>query len=117
MDERNVKLASQLVDAAYIQHGAQSLRYVSALLRSLLSQRSLPDVAWCEADIEDVLRELSRMDSNNFPKNIGAGEREAKIVSGIVARRHFRLGHGVGRSGDIAAIQVRIRQPTCYSTS
>lgn len=42
-----------------------------------------------------------------MPDNAGLGEREARIVSQIVARRHFRLGHGVGRSGDIAAIQPK----------
>ncbi|XP_062501031.1 O-phosphoseryl-tRNA(Sec) selenium transferase-like isoform X3 [Corticium candelabrum] len=47
------------------------------------------------------------MDSNNFQGNIGAGEREARIASDFVARRHFRLGHGVGRSGDITAIQPK----------
>ena len=47
------------------------------------------------------------MDSNNFPGNCGVGEREARIVSDLVARRHFRLGHGIGRSGDITAIQPK----------
>lgn len=47
------------------------------------------------------------MDSNNFTGSVGAGEREARIYSRLVARRHWRLGHGIGRSGDIAAVQVR----------
>ena len=47
------------------------------------------------------------MDSNNFPGNCGVGEREARIASDLVARRHFRLGHGIGRSGDITAIQPK----------
>ena len=54
-----------------------------------------------------LLQELSTMDSNNFPGNCGVGEREARIVSDLVARRHFRLGHGIGRSGDITAIQPK----------
>lgn len=47
------------------------------------------------------------MDSNNFPGNVGAGEREARLASDLVARRHYRLGHGIGRSGDIAAVQPK----------
>jgi O-phospho-L-seryl-tRNASec:L-selenocysteinyl-tRNA synthase len=53
------------------------------------------------------MAELAGMDSNNFPGNVGAGEREARLASGLVARRHFRMAHGVGRSGDIAAVQPK----------
>ena len=49
------------------------------------------------------------MDSNNFPDNIGVGEREARVASDLVARRHFRLAHGIGRSGDVAAEQPKVR--------
>lgn len=54
-----------------------------------------------------LLQEFSTMDSNNFPGNCGVGEREARIASDLVARRHFRLGHGIGRSGDITAVQPK----------
>lgn len=47
------------------------------------------------------------MDSNNFLDNVGVGEREARVASELVARRHYRLAHGVGRSGDIAAEQPK----------
>eukprot|EP00045_Choanoeca_perplexa_P014336 m.168259 g.168259 ORF g.168259 m.168259 type:complete len:130 (-) comp16648_c1_seq26:3980-4369(-) len=47
------------------------------------------------------------MDSNNFLGNAGLGEREGRIACSLVAQRHYRLGHGVGRSGDIAAIQPK----------
>jgi len=47
------------------------------------------------------------MDSNNFPDNVGVGEREARVASSLVYRRHFGLAHGVGRSGDIAAEQPK----------
>lgn len=35
------------------------------------------------------------------------GEREARCASSLVARRHFHFAHGVGRSGDISAIQPK----------
>ncbi|GLE09873.1 hypothetical protein PINS_up021801 [Pythium insidiosum] len=47
------------------------------------------------------------MDSNNFRTNIGAGEREGARISSLVARRHYYLCHGVGRSGDVAAVQPK----------
>ena len=42
-----------------------------------------------------------------FPGNVGIGEREARIASSLVARRHYHLGHGIGRSGDISEIQPK----------
>jgi O-phospho-L-seryl-tRNASec:L-selenocysteinyl-tRNA synthase len=47
------------------------------------------------------------MDSNNFPDAVGVGEREARVACPLVSRRHYRLAHGVGRSGDIAAEQPK----------
>ncbi|XP_026503789.1 O-phosphoseryl-tRNA(Sec) selenium transferase isoform X3 [Terrapene carolina triunguis] len=47
------------------------------------------------------------MDSNNFLGNCGVGEREGRVASGMVARRHYRLIHGIGRSGDISAVQPK----------
>ena len=41
------------------------------------------------------------MDTNNYENKIGVGERESRIFSKIVERRHFYMGHGIGRSGDI----------------
>ncbi len=70
-------------------------------------QRKWPEKAWDDATIELLLQEMAAMDSNNFPGNVGVGEREARIACGLVAQRHYRLGHGVGRSGDVAAIQPK----------
>lgn len=47
------------------------------------------------------------MDSNNFPSNCGVGEREARFACSLVARRHYRMGHGIGRSGDIGEVQPK----------
>ena len=48
------------------------------------------------------------MDSNNFLDNVGIGEREARVACPLVARRHHRLAHGIGRSGDVAAEQPKV---------
>ena len=53
------------------------------------------------------------MDSNNFVDNVGVGEREARVACDLVARRHFRLAHGIGRSGDVGAEQPKVRLYCC----
>ena len=107
MNDANLKLARGFVDAEYIKQGAQALQSQQNFLKVLMSQRRLPDVGWSEATIEYVLTELALMDSNNFPGNVGVGEREARVLSPLVARRHHRLCHGIGRSGDVAAVQPK----------
>jgi O-phospho-L-seryl-tRNASec:L-selenocysteinyl-tRNA synthase len=47
------------------------------------------------------------MDTNNFPKKIGFGEREGRVESSMVSSRHFGMTHGIGRSGDVVAIQPK----------
>ncbi|KAH3705805.1 O-phosphoseryl-tRNA selenium transferase [Pelomyxa schiedti] len=67
----------------------------------------MPEEGWDDRVIEQFLSELSAMDSNNFPENIGVGEREARVFSSLVSRRHIWMSHGIGRSGDINAEQPK----------
>lgn len=101
------ELAKALVDGAYIEQGCAELRRREAAVLSLLSQRCIPDDAWDEDTITYFMTQLSLMDSNNFSGAVGAGEREGRIYSSLVRRRHFGLGHGIGRSGDVAAVQPK----------
>ena len=57
-----------------------------------------------EQCIEYLLNQLSVMDTNNFVKKIGVGEREGRVFSGLVERRHFNMNHGIGRSGDVNSV-------------
>lgn len=107
MDERNSALASRLVDQAYVRQGRQSLAQRSRLLRELLACRTVPARGWDEMDVERLLLELSAMDSNNFIGSLGLGEREGRVACPLVRRRHFGLAHGIGRSGDVAAVQPK----------
>ncbi|XP_035671744.1 O-phosphoseryl-tRNA(Sec) selenium transferase-like [Branchiostoma floridae] len=100
-------LAERLVDRTYVQQALQAKQALTNQIRALLEHRKWPEEGWDEATIELLLHELALMDSNNFPGNCGVGEREARVASGLVDRRHFRLGHGIGRSGDISAIQPK----------
>ncbi|XP_055641604.1 O-phosphoseryl-tRNA(Sec) selenium transferase isoform X2 [Toxorhynchites rutilus septentrionalis] len=47
------------------------------------------------------------MDSNNFSKRSGMGEREARIVCELVRKRHYNFAHGIGRSGNLTEAQPK----------
>ncbi|CAM9822212.1 unnamed protein product, partial [Ectocarpus sp. 6 AP-2014] len=107
MNGRSLEQARNLVKTSYINQGEQALNGRRKQVTALLSNRRLPTRGWDDAQIEYLLTEISLMDSNNFSENVGVGEREGRVYSGLVARRNFRLSHGVGRSGDIAEVQPK----------
>ncbi|CAI8033170.1 O-phosphoseryl-tRNA(Sec) selenium transferase [Geodia barretti] len=108
MNESAYSAACRLVPTTTsVQQGRDARRTHERHIRVLIEQRKLPDEGWSNLRIELLLQELALMDSNNFPENVGVGEREGRVFSELVARRHFRLAHGVGRSGDIAAAQPK----------
>ena len=107
MNDDAFALAEGLVSSAYVRQAQQARRHRESLFKSLLSQRRLPDSGWDEGTLRLLLQELALMDSNAFVGNAGVGEREARVVCPLVASRHFGLGHGIGRSGDIAEEQPK----------
>uniref|UniRef100_A0ACB8E6T0 Uncharacterized protein n=1 Tax=Sphaerodactylus townsendi TaxID=933632 RepID=A0ACB8E6T0_9SAUR len=107
MNAENFEASERLVNAAYIRQGSQGRRAHELHLRTLLEQGKCPGDGWDESTVELFLHELAVMDSNNFLGNCGVGEREGRVASGLVARRHYRLIHGIGRSGDVSAIQPK----------
>ena len=98
MDAKNLELAKAIVDDAYIDQATEARHRIEKLIRILLTQRKIPDRPWTTSTIELFLHELSMMDSNNFIENVGFGERESRVFSSIVQKRHFHLGHGIGRA-------------------
>jgi O-phospho-L-seryl-tRNASec:L-selenocysteinyl-tRNA synthase len=107
MDDHNLDLATRLVDKGYITQASVELHRRSKLVRILLSQRNLPEDGWDDQTIKLFLHELSVMDSNNFSNSLGGGEREARVYSNLVKEMHYSFGHGIGRSGDIGAVQPK----------
>ena len=107
MDEKNAALAAAIISPTYVDSGFSSIRSVQKRFRDLLASRAVPVEGWDDGLVEEIVRNLSRMDSNNFLDNVGVGEREGRVACGMVARRHFGLSHGIGRSGDIAAEQPK----------
>lgn len=55
----------------------------------VVRQRRMPAQGWAEWEIEAFVQWLAAMDSNNFPGVIGLGEREGRIYSKLVAKRHY----------------------------
>ena len=163
MNADNCALARGLVSPSYVAQGAEALAKRQKLIKTVLSQRRLPQTGWDDATIElfiqarrftacdclhtallsytwmhashcarfsilsvvkcprrsagisarqytaaAALQEVALMDSNNFVDNVGVGEREARVACNLVARRHFRLAHGIGRSGNVGAEQPKV---------
>ena len=107
MDDSDVDILSKLVNKTYIKQGLQCLQTKKKKIKVLLEQRRLPLDGWSDDMIEYLLADISSMDSNNFPSNLGVGEREGRVYSNLVSRRHFLLSHGIGRSGDISEVQPK----------
>lgn len=101
------ELAASFVDKSYVEMAFENFNSREKMIQSLLSHRTLPEVPWDDSLIEHFLGVLASMDTNNFIGKIGVGERESRIVSNIVKKRHFYMGHGIGRSGEISATQPK----------
>lgn len=107
MDAESLRLAERLLPSTYIKQAREADANRRVKIHQLLEKRKCPDEGWDDQTIEGFLVDLAKMDSNNFPANCGVGEREARIFSGLVAQRHYRFGHGIGRSGDISEVQPK----------
>eukprot|EP01028_Stygiella_incarcerata_P001928 TRINITY_DN1360_c0_g2_i2.p1 TRINITY_DN1360_c0_g2~~TRINITY_DN1360_c0_g2_i2.p1 ORF type:complete len:566 (+),score=119.59 TRINITY_DN1360_c0_g2_i2:185-1699(+) len=107
MDDESLVLAEGLVKGSYVRQGGEGYKRRRKLVKSLLSQRRLPAEGWDEKQVELFLAQVALLDTNNFVGHAGAGEREGRVYSDIVRRRHFGMSHGIGRSGDISAHQPK----------
>lgn len=107
MDDSAYSYCERLISPNYVRLSREAKATSSRRLRTLLEHRKIPEQPFDERLVMQLLDELAAMDTNNYAHRCGAGEREGRIYSGIVARRHFHMAHGVGRSGDIAAVQPK----------
>ncbi|XP_076043394.1 sec synthetase isoform X2 [Oratosquilla oratoria] len=107
MNESALKAAEKLIPKTYLQQAVETRKIRERKIRILMEQRKCPEEGWDDATIELLIDNLALMDSNNFPHNCGVGEREARVYSDLVNLRHYRLGHGIGRSGDLAEVQPK----------
>ncbi|KAL3802735.1 hypothetical protein ACHAWO_010083 [Cyclotella atomus] len=102
--------------------GLSNLLSSNSQIKSLFIHKRLPDSGWSDLQIQRLLLELSCLDTNcevcvktqiagcstGFTHRwTGAGEREGRIYAPLVSQRHFGLGHGIGRSGDVMEAQPK----------
>lgn len=107
MDETSYKSLENLLPSTYVQQAKDAQNTRKLLVNQLLEKKKWPEIGWDDRTIEMLLSELASLDSNNFLKNSGVGEREARIASSLVAKRNYYLGHGIGRSGDLVEVQPK----------
>ncbi|XP_017781064.1 PREDICTED: O-phosphoseryl-tRNA(Sec) selenium transferase isoform X2 [Nicrophorus vespilloides] len=99
MNEKCMELAAQLVPKTFVKVAKDASHSREKQIENLLIH--VRKEGWDDISIELLLSQLALMDSNNFMGNCGLGEREARVASSLVARRHYNFGHGIGRSGDL----------------
>jgi len=104
---QHFELVKGLINPNYAIQAEQARQSRSKHITALLTQRRLPDEGWDDDAIRLFLEEIAGFDTNNFPGNVGVGEREGRVVSKLVRDRHFGLTHGIGRSGDVMAEQPK----------
>ncbi|XP_061392814.1 O-phosphoseryl-tRNA(Sec) selenium transferase [Musca vetustissima] len=109
------KISEKLIPANYLKLAVESQKAKEVQIKELLEKRKLPEDGWSDELIELVVQQLSALDSNNFGHNVGLGEREARIACNLVAKRHYNLGHGIGRSGDLLEAQPKAVGSTIVS--
>ncbi|KAI1303215.1 O-phosphoseryl-tRNA(Sec) selenium transferase [Halotydeus destructor] len=114
--EPDIPIQSKDIKKTYIDQANQAIRSRESVIHELIEKGKCPETGWDDALIEMFIQKLSLMDSNNFVHNVGLGEREARIACDIVARRHFRLGHGIGRSGDLTEAQPKAAGSSLLNT-
>lgn len=105
--DKNLELAEALIGESYAQLAKENLHSLSMKTRNLLAQRRVPDDGMSDLEIEILLGQLAAMDTNNFGDKIGVGEREGRIWSSLVQKRNYYMGHGIGRSGTLNAVQPK----------
>jgi O-phospho-L-seryl-tRNASec:L-selenocysteinyl-tRNA synthase len=84
MDEKSLQFVSDLVPSSYLRQGFDETQRRAQMLKTLLTQRCIPQKGWDEHIITHALDALSAMDSNNFTGAVGAGEREGRVLSPLV---------------------------------
>ena len=108
-DERDILeiMQSLGIPKNHLAVAKNNLNSFDSVTRSLLVHKRLPDKATSDLQIERILLDFSSLDTNNFSKGCGVGEREGRVFSSLVQRRHYHMSHGIGRSGDIVEPQPK----------
>lgn len=91
------KCCNQYISPSYVKQGLQNLSHRQSVLQELIQYHRIPVKGLDDTTIEYIMNELAAMDTNNFHSNTGVGEREGRVFSSLVSRRHYGLAHGIGK--------------------
>ena len=92
MDELMLSLNNHLeTSKAALQLVYDEIRVREKLVKDFFQNpRMLPE-GLNDLTVEYILNLIATMDTNNLKNNIGVGEREGRVFSQLVSRRHFHL--------------------------
>lgn len=106
-----VKCAMKAITESFSEEAAieRCSRCADRMLAMLRTNGRLPEIGLPEATVRRFVYELACCDSNNRCDKVpvGAGEREGRMASSIVADLHMGLAHGMGRSGNLTDQQPK----------
>ncbi|CAH8549472.1 unnamed protein product [Schistosoma turkestanicum] len=109
MEDDILHLAKKYIGDSYVKRWRERSSRKKKKLTAVLDQGRLPTIGFSETDIEALLLQISSFDSNNWENSVGVGEREGRVLVDFIRRRHYGFTHGIGRSGDVTAIQPKAR--------
>ncbi|MHA1847530.1 MAG: O-phosphoseryl-tRNA(Sec) selenium transferase [Promethearchaeota archaeon] len=101
------KSLEDLMDRGILERGLMILEDEFRPIKNLFEQRKVPDKGWNDHQVELLFKLLSMMDTDKDAKAARVGEREGRTSSGYVLSLAEGFSHGIGRSGDIGAIQPK----------
>ncbi len=101
------KLLKDAIPEHMLKRGLIVLNANLRPVKLLFEQRRVPEEGWDDDVIDLLLTLFSLMDTDKDPDSARIGEREARVSSPLVSKLAHGFGHGIGRSGNIAAPQPK----------
>ncbi len=96
-----------LMEKGVLERGLMILDDQLDGIKQLLEQRTIPEHGWSAKQIDFLLMLLSSMDTDKDESAARVGEREGRTASDYVLSLAAGFAHGIGRSGDISAVQPK----------
>ncbi|MHA1683611.1 MAG: O-phosphoseryl-tRNA(Sec) selenium transferase [Promethearchaeota archaeon] len=101
------KKLHDMMEAGILDRGLILLEDAFKPILNLFEQRKIPGTGWTDAQIKLFFQVLASMDTDKDTKAARVGEREGRTASDYVLSLSEGFAHGIGRSGDIFAIQPK----------
>ncbi|MFX0103684.1 MAG: O-phosphoseryl-tRNA(Sec) selenium transferase [Candidatus Hodarchaeota archaeon] len=96
-----------LMEKGILERGLMILDDQLKPIKQLLEQRTIPTNGWKEDQVRLLFQLLASMDTDKDENAARVGEREGRTASSLVSELCAGFSHGIGRGGDIFAIQPK----------